>query len=125
MKPFRIISIILLASVVTFTSCKKDGQVGKKEITGTVTYKQADGTFIAAPYAFVYVTYGTTAASTTYDQSTVADENGKYSIKGLAKGDYFITGQYTDQYGIDYTTFGYGVTINDAKNSLTLDIGLE
>ncbi|HYV90770.1 MAG TPA: carboxypeptidase-like regulatory domain-containing protein [Chitinophagales bacterium] len=126
MKPFKIISIILLASIVTFTSCKKDaGPVGKKEVSGTVTYKQGDGTFIAAPYAFVYITYGTNSESATYDQTTVTDVNGKYSIKGLAKGDYYFTAKYTDQFGFEYTTAGYGVNINDSKSTLTLDISLE
>src|ERR1043165_5666997 len=126
MKPFRIISIIVLASIVTFTSCKKDaGPVGKKVITGTVTFKQADGSDVAAPNAFVYIAYGTTSTTTTYDQTTVTDVNGKYSMKGLAKGDYFITAQYTDEFGFLYITAGYGVTVNNAKSTLTLDIALQ
>ena len=127
MKTFKIITMMLAISLVSFTSCKKDaGMIGKKEITGTVTYKNgATGTNDAAANALIHIAFGTKDATTTYDQTVASGTDGKYLITGLAKGDYFITAEYTDGNGVYYTTAGYSLTIGDPKAALTLDITLQ
>lgn len=119
--------LILLVSITFFIGCKKEeGIIGKKVVTGTVYFKNGvTGTNDPATSALVYVTYGTTAASGSYDQTTTTDSNGKYIIKGLQKGDYFITAEYTDSHGFEYTTHGYVITIKNKKSELLLDIMLE
>lgn len=126
MKSIKFItSILLLVSVVLVSSCKKDaGPIGQKEINGTVTFKAGSTTDNAAN-ALVHIAYGTKDATTTYDQTVVADNVGKYTILGLAKGDYYITAEYTDTYGVHYTSPGFGVTIGDPKAALTVDIALQ
>lgn len=126
MKSIKFItSILLLVSVLIVSSCKKDaGPIGQKEINGTITYKTGT-TSNTAVNAFVHIAYGTKDATTTFDQTVVADKDGKYTIVGLAKGDYYITAEYTDTYGALYTSPGFGVTIGDPKTALTVDITLQ
>ena len=127
MKSLKIILVLFLVNIVFNTRCTKEaGVTGKKTIAGAVLYKNgASGTNDPAISAAVYITYGTNTASGYYDQSTLTDSEGNYSIKGLQKGDYFIRAEYTDSHGFNYTTPGYGVSIKDKKGELKLDIILE
>ena len=119
--------IILLTGIFFTMGCKKEaGIIGKKVVKGTVYFKNGvTGTNDPAASAVVYVTYGATVASSCYNQTTTTDAGGEYIIKGLQKGDYFITADYTDSHGFKYTTPGYAVTIQNKKNELQLDIVLE
>ncbi len=127
MKTFRLLSALLIGSLFLVSACKKDevGPVGQKTITGTITYKNGDGTTHAAMNAEVKVAYGTTTATTTFNQTCMADEMGMYTIKGLAAGDYYFAAEYTDGHGFKYETPGYSVTIKDDKAALTVDMVLQ
>ena len=126
MNKYKFISLILAASCIFIAGCKKEaGVTGKKIITGTVFYANgATGTNDPAVNAIVYIAYGTKVDSGSYDQNLLTDTEGKYSIKGLQKGDYYLTADYTDSHGFKYTTPGYGVTIKDKNGELQLDITL-
>lgn len=119
---FAFIFLVVIAS-----SCKKEAGIGgKKTISGTVHYKNgATGTMEIANGATVMISYGTKTYSTTYDQTLLADSNGEYHIDGLRKGDYFFSAEFTDVNGFKYTTAGYGVTVENKKDDLTLDIDLQ
>ena len=127
MKILKKILLLICTGVLLISSCKKDaGEIGKKELWGNVTYKNGGtGTETAAPNAIVHIAYGTTSATTEYNQTVLADSDGKYSIKGLQKGDYYITGEFIDEHGFKYTSGGYGVTIKNKKEALQVDIQLQ
>lgn len=120
-----IIAFFLLVLVVP--SCKKKAGIGgKKTIDGTVTYKNGvSSAFEKANTAIVHIAYGTKSATSSFDQSVVVDAAGTYHFDGLRKGDYFITAEFTDEHGFTYTTAGYGVTVNNKKEKLTVDIKLQ
>lgn len=113
--------------VLTAPSCKKEAGIGgKKTISGIVHYKDgATGAMEIASGATVMICYGTTTYNSAYDQILLADANGSYHIDGLRKGDYFISAEFTDVHGFKYTTAGYGVTVKNKKEELTLDIDLQ
>jgi hypothetical protein len=125
MKKSIYFSFIFLAFIVS--SCKKEAGIGgKKTITGTVRYLDGlTGQMEIAAGASVMIYYGTTTASTNYDQQVLADADGKYHFDGLRKGDYYITASFTDSHGFIYSTAGYTVTIENKKDVLTLDIDLQ
>lgn len=120
-----IIAFFLLVLVVP--SCKKKAGIGgKKTIDGTVTYKNGvSSAFEKASTAIVHIAYGTKSATASFDQSVVVDAAGTYHFDGLRKGDYFISAEFTDEHGFKYTTAGYGVTVNNKKEKLTVDIKLQ
>ena len=113
--------------VLVLPACKKKAGIGgKKTIYGTVTYKDgATSAFEIANTAVVHIAYGTKSSTSNYDQTVVVDETGNYHFDGLTKGDYFISAEYTDEHGFTYTTAGYGVTVNNKKEKLAVDIQLQ
>ena len=119
--------IIFILLVLVFAGCKKKAGIGgKKTIVGTVTYKNGvSSAFENANTAIVHIAYGTKNATSSFDQSVVVDESGSYHFDGLRKGDYFITAEFTDEHGFKYVTGGYGVTVNDKKDKLTVNIELQ
>lgn len=125
----RIKNIIITFCLLTFVflGCKKEAGIGgKKTITGSVTYKNGTSTvFEKANNAMVHIAYGTKTSTTTYNQTVIVDEKGEYHFDGLRKGDYFITAEFTDEHGFKYTTGGYGVTVNNKKENLNVDIKLQ
>lgn len=124
----KFLKLFVIFLLLTFTwGCRKEpGYVGKKIITGVTFYKNgATGKNEPAPFAIIYITYGVKTFTGAYDQSILSDSNGKYTIKGLQKGDYFISAEYTDTHGFKYTSSGYAVEIKNKKEELTLDILLE
>jgi hypothetical protein len=128
MKNLKLIGILLALSGVIFFGCKKisDGPKGQKHIFGNATYLNgATGSQEAAPGALVHIAYGTKTETTTYDQTVVANSSGEYNFDGLAKGDYFITGEYTDNHGFHYTSYGYGVTVGNEKKDLQVDVAMQ
>ena len=118
---------VFILLVLFVSACKKEaGTGGKKTISGTVYYLNgATNSLEIANGAKVMICYGTKSASTNYDQTILADADGKYHIDGLRKGDYFITAEFTDTNGFTYTTAGYGVTAENKKDDLSLDINLK
>ncbi|CAN5128706.1 hypothetical protein BH09BAC5_BH09BAC5_22620 [soil metagenome] len=107
-------------------ACKKDaGTGGKKTISGTVHYLNgATGEMEIASGATVMISYGTKTYNSNYDQMLLTDSNGNYHLEGIRKGDYFFSAEFTDAQGFSYTTAGYGVTVQNKKDVLTLDIDL-
>ncbi len=121
----HIICVLILA--LFFAGCKKEaGPGGKNTISGTVVYKNGvSGTNDAAGMATVRIAYGTNEATESFDQSILADESGKFKIEGLNKGKYFIKATYSDGNGFAYSTPGYGITIENKKKNIELNITLE
>lgn len=119
-------SIAILLTVIT-SACKKEaGPGGKNTINGTVLFKNgASGGNDAAKGASVYITFGTTEASSEFDQIILTDDEGKFSLGGLRKGNYFLKATYTDSHGFNYVTSGFAVTIKNKKNTVTVDMVLE
>lgn len=123
MKKISIIISIAIFSIgfLSLNSCSKDeGLGGMAKVSGNVTYPGG-----AASGAIVKITYGTKDATSNFDHATVADESGNYKLDGLEKGDYFIDAEYTDQYGNNFNTPGYAITIGDKKADLKVDIELQ
>jgi hypothetical protein len=123
----NLIIAVLLLLIAGVTSCKKEaGPTGKKIISGSVTYKDAaTGNNETAPYAKIFIAYDTKESTETYDMQILSDATGVYSIKGLNKGDYYITASFTDEHGFTYSTPGYAVELNNKKEELKLDFILE
>ena len=48
-----------------------------------------------------------------------------YKYASGREGDYFITAEFTDEHGFTYSTGGYGVTVNNKKEKLAVDIELQ
>jgi len=124
MKTIKFISICILAALtVAISSCNKDaGFNGNSTITGNVT--NASGTAVQG--AVVSIAFGATAATTTYNYSTVSDANGNYSFNDLNKGNYYVGASYTkyvDQ-GQSYTlqTGGAVVNLGGNKSSATVNL---
>ncbi len=118
---------LLFVCILLVAGCKKEaGLEGKKIVSGVVYYQNGvSGTQDPAASAIVFISYGETTSTGSYDQTTTTNSSGEYAVKGLQKGDYFITSEFTDAQGFKYSTPGYAVTINNKKSSLNLDIHLE
>ena len=119
--------IVFFLLMFVFSACKKKAGIGgKKTIDGIVTYKNgATSTFEKANAAMVHIAYGTKNATSNYNQTIVADDQGAYHFDGLNKGDYFITANYTDANGFKYSSSGYGLTVNNNKDRLTIEFKLQ
>lgn len=120
-----IICVLMLA--LFFTACKKEaGPDGKNTISGTVVFKNgATGTNDAAGMAAVRIAYGTNEATESFNQTILTDEAGKFKIEGLNKGKYFIKASYQDGNGFNYSNPGYGITIENKKKTIEVNITLE
>jgi hypothetical protein len=122
----KVIVTILFVGILILNGCKKDGIMdGRKSIEGSVYYH--DGVSppnTIAPGANVYITYGSKTSTGTVDETTTTDATGKYSVRGLKKGDYFVSAEYTTSAGFVYKTQGHGVTIEGSMNKATLNIDL-
>lgn len=120
-----IICVLMLA--LCFVGCKKEaGPGGKNTISGTVVYKNGvSGTNDAAGMATVRIAYGTNEATESFNQTILTDEAGKFKIEGLNKGKYFIKASYQDGNGFNYSNPGYGITIENKKKNIEVNITLE
>lgn len=121
MKTLKLSIILLFVSVFAITSCSKDaGFEGSNTIKGSVLL---NGT--ATPGAMVHIAFGTKAATTTFDATTVTDASGNYKFEGLQKGDYYVTADYTTNLNIKLSSGGAGVTMGGAKGELTVDLTVQ
>lgn len=122
-----IISLGFLLLIAFISGCKKEAGVGgKNSISGTINFKNgASGNNDAAPMAWVTIAYGTNETTATVDQTILTDVNGKYKIEALNKGKYFIKAGYTDVNGFYYSHPGVGVTFENKKKHLEVNIVLE
>lgn len=123
-KTIILFSFFILAFI---SGCKKEaGPGGKNTISGSVVYKNGvTGNNDAAPMATVFIAYGTNESTKTFDQTIVADANGKFSFEGLQKGEYFIKASYTDTHGFVYATAGHGIIFKNKQKNLEVNIVLE
>jgi hypothetical protein len=122
---FVLVAIAMIFLVVS--GCKKEpGPGGKNTITGSVVFKNGDtGNNDAAPFAAVSIAYGVKEVTGNFDQTILADAEGKFTIEGLHKGDYYITASYTDSHGFRYVSAGYGITFESRKKTLEVNIELQ
>ena len=121
MKPIRIIAAFLLSILLISTGCSNKDKytVGAATISGTVTFKNSAGTVAAAPFANVNINYNSSKLVTPYNQTLVADANGKFSVK-LPAGNYFFSGSFTDENGFNYATVqGSAVTVGNTSDQVT------
>ncbi len=123
-KAILLFSFFILAFI---SACKKEaGPGGKNTISGSVVYKNGvTGNNDPAPMATVHIAYGTNETTSTFDQTILADANGKFSFEGLQKGNYFIKASYTDPHGFAYATAGHGIIFKNKKKNLEVNIILE
>jgi len=122
---YYIICVLILT--VFFSACKKEaGPGGKNTISGTVVYKNGvTGNNDAAGMATVRIAYGTSESTENFDQTILTDSDGKFKIEGLNKGKYFIKASYSDGNGFVYSNPGYGITIENKKKTIEVNITLE
>ncbi|MDP1802859.1 MAG: hypothetical protein Q8L81_15970 [Bacteroidota bacterium] len=118
----NLISIMIVATVMLFASCKKEGTGGKSSIKGGVKHHSA---IIAN--AVVYIKYGAKdfpgADVSKYDANVTCDANGNYEIKELRKGDYYLYGVGYDS-GISVNVYGGLSAKLRNSESINLDIAV-
>lgn len=127
MKISRTIFFACVMWLVIAGACKKQaGPGGKNTISGSVVFKNGvTGNNDAAPMATISIAYGTDEPTTTFNQTILAGDDGKYSFDGLKKGKYFVKASYTDEHGFNYSDAGHGIYFLNNKKNLTVDITLE
>jgi hypothetical protein len=126
---FRIIISITFLFLFAFVcACKKKvaGVGGKNSITGTVLFKNGtSGIQDPAVAAKVSIAYGTNEITTAFDQTVLTDVSGAFKFESLNKGDYFIKAEYLDGNGFSYNNKGVGITFENKKKNLEVNIVLE
>lgn len=133
MKTLRLIPVLaILIAMMFVVSCSKDENTPAPlvKITGKVTFKDPAGATANAAGAVVYLATGS-VATTTYEQSTIADANGAYSFSNLSANSYFVNSVYkTDNKnvngrlnGVTFTTLE-GAIVTVADIDVTQDLAL-
>jgi hypothetical protein len=131
MKKFRILSILLVASMFFAMACSqtKDDQNGpavKSEIKGTVSFVNGDNSTHTTVNPIIHVAFNSTSATTTYNLNVIGNADGSYSIKGLGIGDYYVNADYTDATsGLNYKGAGVIVHIKNVSEALSADMTLK
>ena len=121
MKTLKITSMLVLMTLIAFTSCKKEpGFEGKNNIKGTITL---NGKPISK--AIVYLAFDAKEATTNYNASTVTDAEGKYSFSAVSPGDYFVDAEYTNPMQIKFESAGAKVKIEAKKDVITVDLTVQ
>lgn len=115
---------ILFLAILAVAGCKKEGN-GNKSIVGTVYFHDGVTAIDAvAPEAIISITYDSKTYTGQVDETTTSDAKGDYTIKGLTKGEYFVTAEYTTSHGFKYTTQGHGVVVDPGDDKISLNIRL-
>ena len=129
MKKFRILSMLLGASLFFAVGCTKDNTNGpavNSAINGSVTYQNSDGTSHPAINPQIGVAYNTSSATTSYNLKVIGNSDGTYSVKGLGAGDYFVNATYTDPTtGFVYTCGGAHVKLGNDADAATANFSLK
>ena len=123
--PSVFLSFLLTCAFII--ACKKDaGPGGKNSIKGIVYFKNGvTGNNDPAALSTVYISYGTSETTSSFNQTILTDNDGNYTFAGLNKGSYFIKAGYTDANGFKYVTQGFGILIKNKKDEIQLNIVLE
>jgi len=117
--------VILFLGILAVSGCKKEGMNGNKSIIGTVYFHDGVSAIDAiAPQATIFITYDSKTYTGKVDETVTSDAKGDYSIKGLKKGEYFVSGEYITSHGFKYTTPGHGVIIDRDDDKISLNIRL-
>lgn len=132
MKTMRFIPILALLFTMLFVVRCSDDETPAPlvKITGKVTFTDPTGASANAVGAVVYLATGS-VATTTYEQSTIADANGTYSFLNLAPNSYYINSVYkTDNKnktarldGLTFTT-AEGAIVTVGEVDVTQDLAL-
>jgi len=130
MKTKRLVPILtLLVTMLFLVQCSEDEKPLVK-LTGLVTYTDPTGATANAAGAVVYLAAGS-VATTTYEQSTIADANGVFTFFSLAPNSYYINAVYkTDNKnlsgrldGLNFTT-AEGAIVTVGETDATQDLAL-
>ncbi len=129
MKKFKILSLLLGASLFFAVGCTKDNTNGpavNSSISGSVTYQNSDGVSHPTINPVIEVAYNATSATTNYNLKVIGNSDGTYSVKGLGAGDYYVTAMYTDPIsGFMYTCAGSHVKLGNDKDGVTANFTLQ
>lgn len=121
-KKTNLISLLLIATLMLFASCKKEGTGGKSSIKGSVKHHS-----LIIPNAVVYIKYEAKefpgADVSKYDANVTCDANGNYEIKELRKGNYYLYGVGYDS-SISENVYGGLSTKLRNSESINLDIAV-
>src|SRR6478609_1096427 len=112
MKTIKLIPILtLLFTMVFVMRCSNDETpAALVKLTGKITYMDPAGQTGNAAGAVVYLATGT-AATTTYEQSTIADANGLYTFSNLPANSYYINSVFkTDNKNVNARLTGMSFT---------------
>ena len=124
MKTLKIMTMLVVLSLLTLAGCKKEpGFEGKNNIVGTVSLNGKP-----TANAIVHIAFDAKEATAEFDATTVTDASGKYSFSALSPGDYFVDAEYTsnvDALHIKFESAGAHVNIGSKKEDVTVDLTLE
>jgi hypothetical protein len=121
MKTLKLIILLAVASIFTFSSCSKEpGFEGKNTIKGSVTLNGAP-----VKNAIVYLAFDTKEVTSTFHASTATDANGNYSFSAVSKGDYYMEAEYTNPMQITFKSGGAKLTIGSKKDDVVVDLILK
>lgn len=97
MKKFKLIlgltAVFMFLFVVRCSKSSDPAPVKLVSISGVITYTDLSGATANASGAVVYLAKSA-AATTTYDQSTIAGADGSYKFSNLVAGDYYLNAVY-------------------------------
>ncbi len=129
MKKFKILSLLLGASLFLAVGCTKDNTNGpavNSAINGSVTYQNSDGTSHPTINPVIEVAFNATSATTSYNMKMIGNSDGTYSVKGLGAGDYYVNATYTDPMtGFVYTCAGAHVKLGNDADAVTANFTLQ
>lgn len=119
----NIVKIWILATVAMFMFSACSEEVGLDDgVTISGIVKHADTN---TDGAFVYISYGASEATSSYDQVTISDANGNYKFEGLNAGDYYLDAVYTNSAGVEFNSPGYVVTVGGSNDQITVNFNLK
>ncbi len=121
---------LFLFVVTIFSSCKKEGMDGSKQLSVTVNYLPKGGSTFKTPTGLInlYIMYNDAPiqdpgyALSMYDYSETFDD-ASILLNDLTPGDYYVYAEYVDTNNVTYRG-GEHVQIKTfkASNSLTLKL---
>lgn len=122
----KIFSTIMLTVLIFITACSKSDNSstnGAAQISGKITYMNgATGTETPAPFASVYICFGTLTAKANPDEIVKTDSAGNYTVK-LTTGNYYFSADFTDANGFYYKSHnGVSAAINNTTDKPVINM---